>query len=250
MACSSRRASASKFSIGHRGAPLLFPEHTVESHIAAAQQGARSPGTAPSTRPGTTPEGHEPASPTGSESQGRSTANAPRAQPGSAPGSSRSGTDRTRPTSDIDPRAPRTPGSSTRSRSGTSPLPGGAGSAGGGGGASGGAGGEEAGPPDGFKDQAAADRADWLEGRMSEFIDTLIPESAGSGLSRSCAANGRTCTFEGPATDDFAQRWVQALSYGDMDAESLQGMTMKDFSFYDTEDGLRFSITAKHPGDR
>ncbi|MEL6551424.1 MAG: glycerophosphodiester phosphodiesterase family protein [Pseudomonadota bacterium] len=40
MACSAQSASTSKFSIGHRGAPLLYPEHTVESNIAAAQQGA------------------------------------------------------------------------------------------------------------------------------------------------------------------------------------------------------------------
>ncbi|MEM6384746.1 MAG: glycerophosphodiester phosphodiesterase family protein [Pseudomonadota bacterium] len=40
MACSSNAAQRSNFSIGHRGAPLLFPEHTVESNIAAAQQGA------------------------------------------------------------------------------------------------------------------------------------------------------------------------------------------------------------------
>ncbi|MEM6304517.1 MAG: glycerophosphodiester phosphodiesterase family protein [Pseudomonadota bacterium] len=40
MACSSQTAQTSSFSIGHRGAPLLFPEHTVESNIAAAQQGA------------------------------------------------------------------------------------------------------------------------------------------------------------------------------------------------------------------
>jgi glycerophosphoryl diester phosphodiesterase len=30
----------SKFSIGHRGAPLMFPEHTVESNVAAARMGA------------------------------------------------------------------------------------------------------------------------------------------------------------------------------------------------------------------
>ncbi|HXF47629.1 MAG TPA: glycerophosphodiester phosphodiesterase family protein [Burkholderiaceae bacterium] len=31
---------ASDFSIGHRGAPLQFPEHTLESYVAAARQGA------------------------------------------------------------------------------------------------------------------------------------------------------------------------------------------------------------------
>ncbi|WP_221076580.1 glycerophosphodiester phosphodiesterase family protein [Agarivorans aestuarii] len=32
--------SASDFSIGHRGAPLMFPEHTKESYMAAARMGA------------------------------------------------------------------------------------------------------------------------------------------------------------------------------------------------------------------
>jgi hypothetical protein len=82
---------------------------------------------------------------------------------------------------------------------------------------------------------------------MQSFVDTLIPEAAGTGLSRSCADNGLTCTFEGPATDDFAARWVQALSYGDMNDETLQGTTLKDFRFYETDDGMRFSIEARHP---
>lgn len=38
--CIGQTPERSLFSIGHRGAPLLFPEHTVESNIAAAQQGA------------------------------------------------------------------------------------------------------------------------------------------------------------------------------------------------------------------
>lgn len=39
-ACSAQTPATSKFSIGHRGAPLMFPEHTVESNVAAAQMGA------------------------------------------------------------------------------------------------------------------------------------------------------------------------------------------------------------------
>ena len=40
--CAARKSRyrASDFSIGHRGAPLLFPEHTAESYIAAARMGA------------------------------------------------------------------------------------------------------------------------------------------------------------------------------------------------------------------
>ena len=40
--CAARqtRYSKSDFSIGHRGAPLLFPEHTAESYVAAARMGA------------------------------------------------------------------------------------------------------------------------------------------------------------------------------------------------------------------
>ncbi len=39
-ACIGQTPERTKFSIGHRGAPLLYPEHTVESNVAAALQGA------------------------------------------------------------------------------------------------------------------------------------------------------------------------------------------------------------------
>ncbi len=40
QSCAGQRPRESDFSIGHRGAPLQFPEHTKESYIAAARQGA------------------------------------------------------------------------------------------------------------------------------------------------------------------------------------------------------------------
>ncbi|MEO9826725.1 MAG: glycerophosphodiester phosphodiesterase family protein [Paracoccaceae bacterium] len=40
LACQNQTPTRTDFSIGHRGAPLMFPEHTVESNIAAARQGA------------------------------------------------------------------------------------------------------------------------------------------------------------------------------------------------------------------
>jgi glycerophosphoryl diester phosphodiesterase len=40
QACLGQTPQVSKFSIGHRGAPLLFPEHTRISNVAAAQMGA------------------------------------------------------------------------------------------------------------------------------------------------------------------------------------------------------------------
>jgi glycerophosphoryl diester phosphodiesterase len=40
MACAANPSARSQFSIGHRGAPLQFPEHTVESNRAAARMGA------------------------------------------------------------------------------------------------------------------------------------------------------------------------------------------------------------------
>ncbi len=39
-ACAGQPVKQTLFSIGHRGAPLQFPEHTVESNVAAAYQGA------------------------------------------------------------------------------------------------------------------------------------------------------------------------------------------------------------------
>jgi glycerophosphoryl diester phosphodiesterase len=38
--CSARPMRSTRFSIGHRGAPLQFPEHTKESYLAAARMGA------------------------------------------------------------------------------------------------------------------------------------------------------------------------------------------------------------------
>ena len=40
QSCASQRPRETGFSIAHRGAPLQFPEHTKESYVAAARQGA------------------------------------------------------------------------------------------------------------------------------------------------------------------------------------------------------------------
>lgn len=40
QSCAAQTPARSDFSIGHRGAPLMFPEHTVESNFAAARMGA------------------------------------------------------------------------------------------------------------------------------------------------------------------------------------------------------------------
>ncbi|WP_108662300.1 glycerophosphodiester phosphodiesterase family protein [Acuticoccus kandeliae] len=40
LSCAAQTPAKSEFSIGHRGAPLQFPEHTVQSNLAAARQGA------------------------------------------------------------------------------------------------------------------------------------------------------------------------------------------------------------------
>ena len=40
MSCMGQDVRRTDFSIGHRGAPMQFPEHTVESNVAAARMGA------------------------------------------------------------------------------------------------------------------------------------------------------------------------------------------------------------------
>ena len=40
QSCKVKKFKPSDFSIGHRGAPLQFPEHTLESYVAAAKMGA------------------------------------------------------------------------------------------------------------------------------------------------------------------------------------------------------------------
>ncbi|MDN3650732.1 glycerophosphodiester phosphodiesterase family protein [Reinekea marina] len=40
LSCQNKKSKVSTFSIGHRGAPMQFPEHTKESYLAAARMGA------------------------------------------------------------------------------------------------------------------------------------------------------------------------------------------------------------------
>jgi glycerophosphoryl diester phosphodiesterase len=40
MSCAAQTPTTTEFSIGHRGAPMMFPEHTVQSNVAAARMGA------------------------------------------------------------------------------------------------------------------------------------------------------------------------------------------------------------------
>jgi glycerophosphoryl diester phosphodiesterase len=40
MSCAAQTPATTNFSIGHRGAPMMFPEHTVQSNVAAARMGA------------------------------------------------------------------------------------------------------------------------------------------------------------------------------------------------------------------
>lgn len=40
QSCEGQTPKRSDFSVGHRGAPLMFPEHTVEANVAAARMGA------------------------------------------------------------------------------------------------------------------------------------------------------------------------------------------------------------------
>ncbi|EKD16146.1 uncharacterized protein L3040_009618 [Drepanopeziza brunnea f. sp. 'multigermtubi'] len=40
QSCKNQESRISKFAIGHRGAPLMYPEHTAQSYHAAARQGA------------------------------------------------------------------------------------------------------------------------------------------------------------------------------------------------------------------
>lgn len=96
-----------------------------------------------------------------------------------------------------------------------------------------------------FDDEGAAVEADWLESTMADFLDTVVPETAGEGLSRSCAADGRSCTFEGPVTDDsFVWRWLEAQAQGQVD---LQGVQLSELQFNETEQGRTFTFTATAP---
>ena len=96
-----------------------------------------------------------------------------------------------------------------------------------------------------FDDPGAEVEADWLEDTMEGFLDAVVPEKAGAGLSRSCSSDGRSCTFEGDITDDsFMKRGFAAQADGAVD---LQGVTLSELDFVETDDGRRFSFTATAP---
>ena len=98
-----------------------------------------------------------------------------------------------------------------------------------------------------FDSPEAEAEADWLEERMTAFVQEVVPEMADAGLSRSCSGDGRSCTFEGPTTEDsFMRRWIQAHAAGDVD---LQGITFSELHFERRDDGRYFSFTATAPPD-
>jgi hypothetical protein len=123
----------------------------------------------------------------------------------------------------------------------SAPSPRGSGGAEDGGGGGGGGGGGD----DAFDDPGAEAEADWLEDTMSEFMAAVVPETGAEGLSRSCSPDGRSCAFEGPITDDsFVKRWIAAQADGDID---LQGVTLSELEFVQTDEGRRFHFTATAP---
>lgn len=96
-----------------------------------------------------------------------------------------------------------------------------------------------------FDDRGAEDEANWLEDHMTDFLAAVVPETSGEGLARSCTSDGRSCTFEGPITDDsFMKRWFAAHADGDID---LQGITFSELAFEDNDEGRTFTFTATAP---
>ena len=105
--------------------------------------------------------------------------------------------------------------------------------------------------PDGFNGPRAQERAALLEDRVVNLLTTVAPELDGMAVSRTCSANGRTCTFEGPwPGDDFAVRWVETLASGELHSDDMDGVTFQTFERQGGAEGDRFVITAEQPPGR
>lgn len=219
-------------------AMLPSPSTTEPDGAAAPREATKADASNPSG------QGRGPNDPTSSEAAGRRSGGAPRPDGSDAPGGAAArgaaGGDATEGT-----QGSAQEGTATRSSRGAPGV--------GEPGANAGSGedGASSDVPAGFRDQASSDRADWLEDRMRDFLGTVEPSLRDNGLSRSCSQSGRTCTFEGPLTDDFVKQWFDAVAYGDLKNEEVfQGAHFSELSFDQGDDGKVFTITVKHPTSR
>ena len=97
-------------------------------------------------------------------------------------------------------------------------------------------------------------RAKRLEEGIHLLLGSVAPELDLSEVERSCADDGRHCTFTGPwPGDDFLSRWIEATAEGAISSDQLRGVVIERFEPIDLETGeTMFEIAAvlKRPNRR
>lgn len=100
-------------------------------------------------------------------------------------------------------------------------------------------------PPELDPEELVEARTRRIEQSVLNVLIGVAPELDEQDIQRSCSADGRRCTFEGPwPGNDFFGRWVQAIDDGMLTREDTAGVTFRRFEPVDTQEGRIFRIVA------
>jgi hypothetical protein len=85
-----------------------------------------------------------------------------------------------------------------------------------------------------------------VEDRVLDLFASVSPELDPKTIHKSCAPDGRTCTFEGPwPGDDFLREWLRAISEGRTSLAKMDGVRFSEFKPVE-EDGQRKFVLIAH----
>lgn len=90
--------------------------------------------------------------------------------------------------------------------------------------------------------------ADYMEALVVDLLVTVEPELEPSRIETSCEPDGRRCTLTGPwPGDGFIRQWIQAIGYGEISHEDLEGVTFESFRKVEIDGSDHFSATVIAP---
>jgi hypothetical protein len=87
-----------------------------------------------------------------------------------------------------------------------------------------------------------------VEDRVLDLFAAVSPELDPKTIHKSCAPDGRTCTFEGPwPGDDFLSEWLRAITDGRTSLAKMDGVRFSEFKPVEEDGQRKFVLTAHAP---
>ncbi len=91
------------------------------------------------------------------------------------------------------------------------------------------------------------ERMDFLDRNVIEWLAVVAPEVDPRDVDRTCAPDGRSCTFTGPwPGDDLLARMIRAQGSGEATREDLEGVTFSKLRPEEDEAGNRIFVLEAH----